>query len=303
MLDVVIVGGGPAGLSAALVLGRCRRDVLVIDEGRPRNAASRASHGFLTRDGIDPLELLRIAREQLEPYAVKILKSRALEAWREGLVFAVRVHDGSVVRGRRLVLATGVVDVLPELPGFDELYGRSVFHCPYCDGWEVRDHALAALAPGDAGAELALGLTTWSRDVVLFTGGGAAPNDAEQGRLAQARIPVHEAPVLRLEGEDGALAAVHLEGGARVARQALFFSEGRQVRTDLATSLGCEIDDTLGVLRTSPREETGVPGVYVAGDASADVLFAIVAAADGARAAHAINVSLRREDEALGRIC
>ncbi len=168
--DVVIVGAGPAGLSAALMLGRCRRSVLVVDHGRNRNAASHALHGFLTRDGTPPAEFLRLAREELAQYAtVELRAGEVVDAECRSDSFCVTLASGEEVPSRKLLLATGVVDNLPEVPGFRELYGRSVFHCPYCDGWELRDQPLAIYGRGDRGVGVALELTAWSRDLVLCT--------------------------------------------------------------------------------------------------------------------------------------
>ncbi len=296
MHDVLIVGGGPAGLSAALVLGRCRRRVVVLDAGRPRNAASHALHGFLGRDGVPPLELLAAAREQLRPYPVELVQAEVRAARRrdEGGGFEVELSDGSRRAGRRLLLATGLRDHLPDVDGFAPLYGRSVHHCPFCDGWEARDQPLAAWARAEDAVEFALLLSTWSRDVLVLTHGEAlAAKDAE--RLARAGLAARTDPVARLEGRDGQLERVVFARGDVVARRRLFFHLGCEPTSDLAQQLGCDCSDDAGV-HTGELEETSERGVYVAGDASKDVLLAVVAAAEGARAAVDIHRSLLRED-------
>ncbi len=280
MFDVIIVGGGPAGLSAALVLGRACRRVLLCDEGRPRNDVSRSLHGFLSRDGADPAELRRVARAQLEPYGVEVRDVTVTDARRVGEGFEVTLADGARESGRALLLA-----------GFAELYGRSAFTCPYCDGWEVRGRALAAYARGASSAGFALALTTWSDDVVLFTDGTTLSGD-DAARLARNGVEVRAERVARFEGRDGALRSVVLEGGLSIERDALFFHLGLEQRSDLARRLGCEVTRREGVI-TGPCAETGVAGLYVAGDASVDVEFAIVAAAEGAQAARAIDRELR----------
>ena len=297
MYDVIIVGAGPAGLSAALMLGRCRRSVVVFDAGQPRNAASQAMHGFLTRDGIPPRQFLRLAREELRRYdTVSIRDARVVAAeCRPEARFAVTLEDGETVTARKLLLATGVVDNVPDIAGFRELYGRSVFHCPYCDGWEVRDQPLAVYGNGRRGFGLALELTAWSRDLVLCTDGPAELDDEATARLARHRIALREDRVRRLEGEDGVLTHVVFADGTRLPRRAMFFSEGQVQRSDLGVRLGCDFNDK-GTVRTGKYETTHLRGLFVAGDASRAVQWVIVAAAEGAEAAFAINTDLLEED-------
>jgi thioredoxin reductase len=292
--DVIIVGGGPAGLSAALVLGRCRRRVLVLDDGQPRNAASHAMHGFLSRDGIDPREFARIARAQLAPYRVELRTVEALDAARCRDGFEVVVAGGGVASARRLLLATGLIDVLPEVPGVRELYGRGVVHCPYCDGWEARDQRLAVYGRGDSGIELALHLLTWSSDVLLFTDGGA-PDAHARSRLARHRVSVRTERVERVVANDGHLAGVALSGGDTIACDTLFLKMEQRQHSPLAERLGARATPSTGIV-TDDLERCGVPGLFIAGDASKDVLLAVVAAAEGARAAFAINAELQSEE-------
>jgi thioredoxin reductase len=290
------VGGGPAGLSAALVLGRCRRRVLVCDSGRPRNASARAVHAFYTRDGTPPLQMLRVARAQLRPY--RTVEVRALEvrgARRRGRGFEVHTAPGARLRARFLLLATGVVDRLPPVSGVERLYGGSVFHCPYCDGWEMRDRALAVYGRGRAGAGLAMELLAWSRDVVLCTDGPSRLPAPLRQRLQRLDIRVRPERIARLSGRGRRLRAVVFADGSRLARAGLFFSTGQRQRSALAVQLGCAFTGR-GALRTDRLEMTSVPGVYAAGDCSRDVQLVVVAAAEGARAAFAINTQLTRRD-------
>lgn len=297
MYDVIIVGAGPAGLSAALVLGRCRRRVLVCDSGRPRNAASRAMHGFLTRDGINPHEFLRLSREQLQQYETVTVRDCEVTAaaCRADARFEVTIENQERLTTRKLLIATGVLDNLPDIPGFAELYGASVFHCPYCDGWEVRDEALAVYGRGARGLGLSLELTGWSRDVVLCSDGPADIDEAGRDRLRRCGIQVREERVLRLEGHEGRLTRIVFDEGEPIPRHALFFTTGQTQQSALAISLGCEFNDK-GTVRTGKYETTHLRGLFVAGDASRAVQWVIVAAAEGAEAAFAINTDLLSDD-------
>jgi len=292
---VVIVGGGPAGLSAALVLGRARRRVLLFDHGRYRNAASRRMHGYLSRDGIRPTQLLEIGRREIRAYGVTIRREEVLTIRRIRRGFRVTPARGASVAARKVLLATGVRDRVPPIPGIDAYYGTSVHHCPYCDGWEWRERRLAAYGRGAPGTALALSLKSWSRDVVLFTDGPGRLTPSERERLRAWGIPIVTHRVLGFEGSRGRIRSVLLRGQDAVERDALFFSTGNEQTCDLALRLGCRITPK-AVILTNRREGTNVPGVYVAGDASWDVQFVVVAAAEGAKAAVAIHRELQVED-------
>jgi thioredoxin reductase len=296
MYDVIIVGAGPAGLSAALILGRCRRRVLVCDAGRPRNGASHAMHGYLSRDGTPPLEFLRIARDQLRPYdTIEIRDGEVTAAECRGASrFHVTLADGASEESRTLLIATGVADNVPEIPGFLDWYGRGVFHCPYCDGWEVRDRPIAVYGRGARGLGLSLELTAWTRDLVLCTDGPSEIDAEGLARLARNGVRVREERVARLEGSDG-LERVVFEHGEPCDCAALFFTAGQTQQSRLAVSLGCVFNEK-GTVRTGRYETTHLPGLYVAGDASRDVQWVIVAAAEGAEAAFAINTELLKAD-------
>jgi thioredoxin reductase len=289
------VGGGPAGLSAALVLGRCRRRVLLLDDGQYRNYAARAMHGFLTRDGIDPAELRRIGCDQLAGYGVEYRRQHATGARRSGAGFEVALEGGAPEACRKLLIATGVVDRLPAVEGAEALYGIGIHHCPYCDGWEHRDEPLAAYGKARNGAALAMALKTWSPNVVLCTDGASGLKTPDAERLARHGIPVREQRIRRLEGGPEGLERVVFENGEVLLRRAMFFTTGQRQRCDLAEQLGC-LFTRKGAVHTGKLEGTNVPGLFVAGDASKDVQLAIVAAAEGAKAAVAINTALQEED-------
>jgi len=274
------------------MLGRCRRRVLVCDAGASRNRWSHAVHGYLTRDGTPPADLLRLAREELRAYdTVELRSAEVVDAARDAEGFDLRCDDGSRLRSRKLLLATGVVDELPPIEGLEQLYGRSVHHCPYCDGWEWRDQPIAIYGRGESGAGLALGLTVWSRDLILCTNGPAELSEEMQERLESYDIPVVEGRVRRLEGSDGRLDRIVFENGEAVARRALFFATAQRQASDLPARLGC-VFTAEGAVNTGKCEATNVPGLYVCGDASREAQFVAVAAAEGAEAGMAINRAL-----------
>jgi len=304
MADVIIVGAGPAGLSAALVLGRCRRDVIVIDSEQPRNAKSRAVNNYLTRDHTPPAKMRAAGMEEVLGYGVKVIRGRVKHAEKlaDGC-FMVRTAgemDASGSRrlgeeyvGRKLLLATGVRDILPDIPGFADFYGSSIHHCPYCDGWEHRGERLVAFGEGDAAIGLALALRTWSDRVTACTH-GTKPSEELRVRATRRGIVVCEAPVTELRGQGDCLRSVELADKGSIQCEAMFFNTGQAQRSQLPALLGCEFKDDGGV-RTSDRQCTGIEGLYAAGDADKEVQFVIVAAAEGATAAVAINRELQEE--------
>jgi thioredoxin reductase len=306
--DAVIIGGGPAGLSAALLLGRACRRVVLIDAGEPRNAAARELHGFLSRDGIPPRELLRLGRAEVERYGIVLIDDRVISAHclcdrtahAGGAGFSVQCASGREFTGRKLLFASGTCDTLPELPGIKECYGASVHHCPYCDGWEHRQQRLLACGDtADHAAGLGLALKTWSNRVLVLTNGEPLPQD-QHDHLRANQISWREERVLRLVHDGDRLRAVELSIGEVIEADALFFNTPQTPRCDLACQLGCQLDDAARV-QTSDKQRTNVPGIFFAGDADGDVQFAIVAAAEGATAAVAINRELQDEDESAAR--
>lgn len=254
-------------------------------------------HGYLTRDGMPPLEFLRLARDELAAYTTVELRDVTVTDARCGpnSRFETTLEHGEVVESRKLMIATGVRDPLPEIEGMRAMYGRSVFHCPYCDGWEVRDQRLAVYGKGEKGYGLSLELTAWSRDILLCTDGPSEIAPDRIQRLARNGITVREEQVLRLEGTDGILERVVFAAGPPAERRALFFTTGQYQQSALALRLGCEFNDK-GTVRTGRYETTHLPGLYVAGDASRAVQWVVVAAAEGAEAAFAINTDLIKED-------
>jgi thioredoxin reductase len=293
--ECIVVGAGPAGLSAALMLGRCRRRVLVCEAGEPRNARAAQVHAYLTRDGTAPGDFLRLAREDAGLYpTVEFKQLEVVDARRRSGGFTVG-GGGLEFSTRKLLLATGVTDEIPDIEGLLDLYGKSVHHCPYCDGWEWRDQPLAVYGSGERGYGMALGLTVWSDDLVLCTDGPAGLSDKQEEDLARAGIEVREDEVVRLEGRGGLLERIVFAEGEPLPRSALFVCLGQHQRSMLAAKLGCRFN-TKGAVDTGTCEATNVPGLYVAGDASKEAQFVIVAAAEGAEAGMAINQALLKED-------
>ncbi|GAB2943810.1 NAD(P)/FAD-dependent oxidoreductase [Hymenobacter coalescens] len=294
--DVLIIGGSYAGLSAALTLGRSRRRVLVLDAGQPCNRQSPHSHGFLTRDGVPPAELAALARAQLGAYpTVELRPATATQATALADGFSVETAGGEAFQGRRLLLATGLRDELPPVPGFAECWGISVLHCPYCHGYEVRDQPLGVLGNGDVGFEFARLIHHWSPNLRLFTNGPATFTAEQAARLTAHGITVVEDPIRALEHAAGQLQHLHLAGGARLPLRALFARVPFAQASDIVTQLGAELTET-GLLRCDEAGRTSVPGLYAAGDNASPLRQLAAAVAKGAFAAAMLNHELIAAD-------
>ncbi|KAA3440533.1 NAD(P)/FAD-dependent oxidoreductase [Rufibacter hautae] len=294
MYDVLIVGGGPAGLSAAMLLGRCMRKVALFDSGVYRNSYSHAMNGFISRDGTPPAEFLRLGREDLAKYEVDIKQKRIARVTKEGDLFKVEDEEDQVYLSRKVLLATGLCDRWPKIPGAEPFYGSSIHHCPYCDGYESKNKPLAAYGKNRDAIGLSLSLKTWSSDVMLFTDGTNRLTREDRELLARNKVQINTAAIERLEGEDGHMQHIVLKNGQVENREAMFFSTGSDQHSDLARQLQCDFTSK-GVVRTYKHQQTNVPGLYVAGDAARDMQLVIVAAAEGTKAAVAINMELQKE--------
>ncbi len=297
--DVVVVGGGAAGLSGALALARARRRVLVVDAGTPRNAPAGHVHNVLGHEGTPPAVLLAAGRREVEAYGGEVVDGRVAALGGGAGDFGVDLTDGRSVRARRLLVATGLTDELPAVPGVAELWGRSVLHCPYCHGWEVRDRAVGVLGPGPQGPVLALLWRQWSDDVVLLTHTGPRPAQEQRELLAARGVRVVEGEVAALDVADGALSGIRLASGEVVTREALVVAPRFRANAELLVGLGVEPVDQVvhGAVRGTrvPADATGgtdVPGVWVAGNAADVTAQVMAAAAQGMAAATAINVDL-----------
>ena len=293
--DVVIVGGGAAGLSAALMLGRARRRVLVVDARAPRNAKAAHMHGYLSRDGMPPLELLEVGRDEVLSYGGVIVTDYAEKAEQTADGFRVTLASGCVATGRQLLVTTGLTDVLPEVPGLAGLWGEDVHVCPYCHGWEVRDGALATLATGPFSTHHTLLLRQWTADLTYFLNGHPL-QDADRAKLTARGVRVEERPVRRVVEQDGRLSAIELADGTRIEREALFLVPRLEPNSALLDALGCEKDAESGWVTTSVAGRTSVPGVWVAGNV-ADPTNGVIAAAGAATLTAAqINAALVEAD-------
>lgn len=297
LYDVIIVGGGPAGLNAAVVLGRCRRKVLLFDTGNQRNLHSHGINNYLTQDGIPPKDFLGLAHKEIKKYGVQMRTTEVsfIQKKKQDL-FLVRDNKEKIFYSKKLLVATGLIDRLPTLEGFREFYGSSVFHCPYCDGWEVRDKKLGIYARNKNGFELALSLTTWSKSVTYFTDGKKLMKPGEATMLRKYGIPIITEQIRKLEGGGGKLKSILMKNGQQYPCEALFFVNGYSMQSHLVESLGCILTKKKVVI-TNRLQQTNVPGVYVAGDASKDMHFVVVAAAEGAKAGVTINKELQKEEK------
>lgn len=298
--DVVIVGGGAAGLSAAVALGRSRRSVLVIDAGEPRNAPAAGVHNFLSRDGVNPLELQRLGRDEVEHYGGRIVRGGAVAAERIGGGFSVTIDDGSRVSGRRLLVASGVVDELPSVVGLQERWAKDVVHCPYCHGWEVRDQAIGILATGPMAMHQAMLFRQLSATVTFFAHTAPPLTDEEREQLAARDIRVIEGIVESLEVVDDALAGVLLADGARHPVQALTVATTLTPRAGVLDGLGVKpVAHPMGIGTYIESDATGLTsaaGVWVAGNVTDPMAQVVTAASDGLRAGAAINADLIAEE-------
>ncbi|MFC7340563.1 FAD-dependent oxidoreductase [Saccharopolyspora griseoalba] len=298
--DVVVVGGGAAGLNAALLLARARRSVLVVDSGEPRNGPAAHVHGFLSRDGVAPAELLAEGRREVAGYGGEIVAAEVLAAERDGEGFRVELDDGSRIRARRVLLATGVVDELPDVPGLRQRWGNDVLHCPYCHGWEVRDEPIAVLATGPMSLHQALLLRQWTDRVVLLLDGMPRPAGADAAKLAARGVEVLAQPVEGLDVADDRLRGVRLSGGRLVEATAVAVAPRSVARPEPAAALGLElVEHPSGAGAHIPSEaggRTSVPGVWVAGNATDLKATVVVAAAAGAEAGAQINADLVAEE-------
>jgi thioredoxin reductase len=292
--DVIIIGGSFAGLSAAMQLARARRSIVIVDAGRPRNRFSEHSHGFFGHDGRAPLSLIADARAQVAAYpTVRMIDGEAIEASGTDGAFAVTLADGQRLSGSRIILAFGLTDELPALPGLAERWGRSVLHCPYCHGFEFAGRRLGVLQSHPMSSHQAQLIPDWG-PTTFFLNGGPTPDAETLAKLAARGVTIEPAPILALHGEATSLSSLTLEGGREVSIEALYVAPKSRLASPLAARLGCVIDDAaMGeMVRADAFKKTTVTGVFAAGDIARQPHNATWASSDGVMAGAAVHQSL-----------
>ncbi|WP_163580728.1 NAD(P)/FAD-dependent oxidoreductase [Gracilibacillus saliphilus] len=296
LLDCVIIGGGPSGLNAALVLARAKKNIILFDENKPRNAVTHKSHGFITRDGIKPSEFKRIAKQDLAKYPnLSVENQRVINIKKENESFIIYTDDGSSYRSRKVILATGLQDVLPEIAGIHEFYGTSLFICPFCDGWELKDRRLVVIAENDRAMHLTKMVSNWSSDLVVCTNGKQVFSEEEKQLLQNKNIQIVESEIEALHGEKGYLQKVKFINGMEIEREGGFVvSELKQTST-LAESLGCSITE-MGGIETDDFGRTNIDGIYASGDTTFSMPQLIIAASEGSKVAAGVVSDLINED-------
>nr|WP_244163349.1 NAD(P)/FAD-dependent oxidoreductase [Paenibacillus pectinilyticus] len=298
--DCIIIGGGPAGLNAGLVLGRARKNVLILDEGRPRNQVTRETHGFLTRDGVSPSEFRRIAKEQISAYpSVTFVADIAASITGTDGHFQITTAQGITHGSKKVLFAVGKKDVPLDIQGLADVYGTSAFVCPYCDGWELRDQALVLIVNGAHAAHFAKVMSGWTKRFTICLNGSDDMTSADREELTQHNVPIYDAPIRSIVSTEGIVQYVELEDGAILPCTGIFFGPKLVTASGLPKTLGCEMTET-GTVVVDKFGKTSVPGVYGAGDAATEMYQAITAASLGALAGIGINSELLMEDWGRG---
>ncbi|WP_186580285.1 NAD(P)/FAD-dependent oxidoreductase [Aquibacillus kalidii] len=293
ILDCAVIGGGPAGLNAALVLGRSRRKTILFDDNKPRNAVVSESHGFITRDGIDPQEFKRVAHEELGKYPdVRIEKQRVHRINKENTSFQMETQNGEVYSAKKIILATGFKEVLPDIPRVKEFYGKSLFSCPFCDGWELRDRPLAVIANDQRALHMAKMVSNWTNDLIIFTNGNKIVSLEEQELLKGYGISLNEKKITTFIGEDGMLKKIQLEDSTTVHREGGFITADWKQAASFSSTLKYTLNE-YGGIETDSWQRTNTEGVFACGDTRiAGLSQLIIAAAEGSMAAMSVNAEL-----------
>lgn len=296
ILDCAVIGGGPAGLNAALVLGRARCKTILFDDNKPRNAVTTETHGFITRDGINPKEFKKVGQEELSRYPdVRIEKQRVHRINKESTLFQVKTENGEIYNAKKIILATGFKEDLPDIPGVKEFYGNSLFSCPFCDGWELRDRPLAVIANDQKAVHLAKLVSNWTNDLIIFTNGNKVLSLEEQELLKSKGIGLNDKKINSLIGENGMLKEIHLEDESVVLREGGFIATVWKQAASFDVSLGYTLNEQGGIV-TDSMQRTNIEGVLACGDTRiAGPFQLIMAASEGSMAALSVVGTLVEE--------
>ncbi|WP_339242315.1 NAD(P)/FAD-dependent oxidoreductase [Paenibacillus sp. FSL R5-0517] len=295
LLDVLIIGGGPAGLNAALVLGRARKNVVVIDDETPRNWVTKETHGFVTRDGASPREFRKAAKEQIAAYpSVQFASDTAVAVTGSDGDFVIQTTQGTSYRTKKILFAVGKKDLPLDINGLTEVYGKSAFVCPYCDGWELRDQSLVIIVSGDKALHMAKVISGWTDRYTICTNGSDSLTDEEREELKQHHVTVFDAPVKSIDSEKGMVKQVVLNDGTAIPCTGVFFQPKLFTGSELPKAIGCDISES-GTVIVDASGKTSIAGVYSAGDAASELYQAITAASLGALSAVSINTELNFE--------
>ncbi|TWT07710.1 NAD(P)/FAD-dependent oxidoreductase [Planococcus sp. CPCC 101016] len=296
ILDCAVIGGGPAGLNASLVLGRARRKTVLFDDNKPRNAVTSEAHGFITRDGINPQELKRIAQQELKSYPdLSIERQRVNHVSKEQQLFRIETENGDIYKAKKIILATGFKEILPEIPHLEEFYGKSLFSCPFCDGWELRDRPLAVIAEIQGAYHMAKVASNWTSDLIVCTNGKQVLSNSEKESLEKNGIKINDKKIRSLIGENGSLKGIEFHGGEIISRTGGFVAAEWVQATSIGSSLGCSVNERGGI-NADRFQRTNIEGVFACGDTIiGGPSQLIIAAAEGSMAAISVNGELLEE--------
>lgn len=297
LLDCVIIGGGPAGLNAALVVARSGRKVKLFDEDKPRNAVTQESHGFITRDGITPAEFKKVAQVDVMKYPnVVIQKQRVIDIQKVDGIFGIGTMDGNMYQAKKVILSTGLTDIMPEIAGIHDFYGTSLFSCPFCDGWELKNRAVVVISEESRAFHVTKMIYNWSQDVVVCTNGKSILSPEQKELFTKKNITIIEDEILHLEGDRGHLKKIRFKNGKEIARDGGLVTTGLQQAAPFAQILGCTMNK-MGGIETDLFGRTNIAGVYASGDNSISLPSqVIIAAAEGSKAAIGVISDLINEE-------
>ncbi|MBR0591452.1 NAD(P)/FAD-dependent oxidoreductase [Bacillus pumilus] len=296
LLDCAIIGGGPAGLSAALVVGRGRKQVIVFDDEMPRNRVTQESHGFITNDGMTPFEIRKAGEADLQNYPnIQIKRSKIVEVQNNEDNFALLTQEGERFEAKKIILATGLEDILPEIKGMHEVYGKTLFSCPFCDGWELKDKPLALIAENPRALHMAKLLSNWTKDLIVFTNGQQVFAEEEKALLSAHFIQVIDVPIMSIHHENGQMHSLHLANGETVNREGGFVASEFKQSAPFAEKLGCQMTKNAGI-ETDILGRTTVSGVFACGDNLGGPAQLVLAAAAGSQAGMGVIHELVQEE-------